>query len=132
MIKRSMPKTREPELAVFWWITEIDSFIGDRADVAEGVYSPSGDICELDYDHADRWQVWCNAHNLRKVEYDYYPRGKIIFNAVLHKFIVVCDACILERDTVKRSICREYGLDSNKVIWKSNDSYTCNVCRKEG
>ena len=126
-MKRIVAGLRAPELAVFWYIPETDTFIGDRGDVSEGIYF--GDFCQLDYDHFDRWDRWRDAYHLPKVEYDHYPRGRIMFNSRIHKYVVVCDNCIADKEKVKRSLCYEYGLDKNKVVWQTDEHYDCNMCR---
>lgn len=127
-MKRVAAELNEPELAVFWYISEVGIFIGDRGNISKGVYF--GDFCQLDCDHFDRWETWKKAYHLPESEYDYYPRGRIMFNSKIHKYVVVCDLCISNSETIKRLLCYEYGLDKNKVVWVTDEHYDCNTCRK--
>lgn len=127
-MKRVVASSREPQLAVFWYIPESNTFIGDRGHTSEGIYS--GNFCQLDYNHSQRWDTWKKAYRLPNVQYDHYPRGRIIFNSKTGKYIVVCDPCIADREKVKRSLCYEYGLDRSKVTWETDEDYDCNECRR--
>lgn len=127
-MKKPIVSSREPQLAVFWYIPETNTFVGDRGDISEGTYS--GNFCELNYNHSERWAMWKGAYRVPDVEYDHYPRGRIIFNSKTHKYVVACDPCIVDKEKFKRAVCHEYGLDRNKVVWEIDEDYDCNECRR--
>ena len=128
-MKRIVAGSAEPELAVFWYVPDRDLFIGDRGALSDGVYF--GDFGQLNYDHFDRWETWKNEYRLPDVEYDYYPRGRVMFNAKIHKYVVICDPCIANDVDLRKSLCYEYGLDPRKVVWDTDEHYECNKCRVE-
>lgn len=126
-MKRIVAGSSEPELAVFWYVPDKDLFIGDRGNMSDGIYF--GDFCQLNYDHFDRWETWRNEYRLPDVEYDYYPRGRVMFNAKIHKYVVICDPCIANDEGLRKSLCYEYRLDPRKVVWDTDEHYECNECR---
>ncbi len=121
MLKKAMPALRNPQLAVFWYIIHLDSFIGDRGTVDEGIQS--GSDIELDFCHEDRWALYSKGYNIQGYKYDQFPRGRITYNPANCSFSVWCDEYIYNSPAVRRSLIHEYGLDGQKVHWKQCVDY---------
>ena len=115
-----------PQVAVFWYIPELNKFIGDQDDWENAVYF--GDFGQVDSDHFDRWESYRKEYKLPDVEYDYYPRGRVMFNSRIHKYVVVCDACIASDPELRNELCSAYNLPSEKVVWDTDEHYTCFQC----
>lgn len=121
MLKKAMPVLRNPQLAVFWYIIHLDSFIGDRGSIDEGIQV--GSDVELDFSHEDRWPLYSKGYNLQEYKYDQFHRGKITYNPATCSFNIWCDEYIFNSPAVKRSLIYEYGLDGQKVYWKQCAEY---------
>ncbi len=121
MLKKAMPALRNPQLAVFWYIIHLDSFIGDRGTVDEGIQS--GSDIELDFCHEDRWALYSKGYNIQGYKYDQFPRGRITYNPAGCFFTVWCDEYIYNSPAVRRSLIHEYGLDGQKVHWRQCVDY---------
>lgn len=96
-------------LSVFWYID--GEFIGiDDTLNGNGVVT-YGDNLQLDLDHFEIWDKISKEIGSDK-EYDYYPRGRILFNTKRHKFLVIGDKKITEDPEVKSKLLEHYGLPS--------------------
>lgn len=107
-------------LAVFWYTGK--GFVGPE-DVIDGRYVIQyGDYLQLDKDHFNVWDRYKRYTDRPDVEYDYFPRGRILFNAAIHKFVVVTDEKICSNDRIKHELIDWYNLPST-TIFKSDEHY---------
>lgn len=59
-------------------------------------------------------------------DYDYYPRGRVVFFPKLNKFILYADPCLIEEDMVR--VITIFGLDGQVVDVASDEHYRCKNC----
>ena len=63
-------------------------------------------------------------------DYDYWPRGRVVFDKNKGKAIVYLDRCIKKGETVKAAIIDTYHLDVKKTLWRLDTHYQCHRCNK--
>ena len=96
-------------LAVFWYID--GQFVGAEGTLKDGILY--GDYLQLDDDH---FEIWDKFNSDKSIEYDYYPRGRIMFNTKIHKFVVVGDCKIVNSYKVKKMLLQYYGLPESTIF----------------
>ena len=111
--------TNSKLLAVFWYID--GEFVGTEGTLKDGILY--GDYLQLDDDH---FEIWNRFNSDKNIEYDYYPRGRIMFNTKLHKFVVVCDRKIMNNYKIRKLLLNYYGLPIT-TIFESDEHYQ-SVC----
>lgn len=112
-------------LAVFW-VTP-NGVVGE-CDTLKGNNSVQfGKYIQLDMDHFQIWSQYQDNEMYTDVEYDYYPRGRVLFNALIHKFIVVGDKQFVDNENLQSTIRKEYGLPIT-TIFETDEHYT-SECR---
>lgn len=80
-----------------------------------------GEFLIYPYSHMEIW----DRHYIRKynVDFDYYPRGRIVYHRNKREFWVYRDSCIPD------SICLGLGLKKSPVL-KEDEHYVCHVCNE--
>lgn len=105
-------------LAVFWYID--GKFVGpcDTLD-SEDVESYGG-MLQLPYDHFTIWDDYNPKSS--GIEYDEFPRGRVMYNANIRKFIVITSKSLSEDTSFQNAVRREYGLPIT-TIFKHDEHY---------
>lgn len=116
-----------PQVSTFWYID--GEFYGDEIPYNEG--EEFGHFIQSPEDHIDLWDDFkLFVPEFQDKEYDYYPRGRVMMDTMIKKFVVCCDGC-LQTPEIKSDIIYHFNLPRNgSVIWKTDDHYTCHSCRK--
>lgn len=105
-------------LAVFWYTGQ--EFIGPE-DTRDGdSVTDYGGMIQLDVDHFSVWDRY-NPYGFG-VEYDYLPRGRVMFDVKIHKFVVVADEKIVGSEHLREELRRWYGLPQT-TIFESDEHY---------
>lgn len=113
--------TNNKLLAVFWYIN--DTFVGTEAMLDSDNVIQFGDYLQLDDDHFEIWPYFRNELKLPKhTEYDEYPRGRVMFNVKIHKFVVIGNKIFMEDASVKKKLLSFYGLPST-TIFETDEHY---------
>ena len=112
--------TNSKLLAVFWYIN--GEFYGHEDTLKGDAVEQFGDYLQLDLDHFAEWPLIRSLYGLPNVEYDYYPRGRILFNIKLHKFIVIGSKEIVDDPEVQNKVKDFYGLP-NTTIFQWDEHY---------
>lgn len=73
--------------------------------------------------HFDVWEKHFEASHNGK-EYDYYPRGRVIYRVTDGAYLIYCDKCI--KEIVRRQILPMYPRD--KVLLLHDYHYQCYKC----
>lgn len=107
-------------LAVFWYID--GQFFGIEDTLKGDSVAQYGDYLQVDVDHFAEWPFIRSVYNLPEVEYDYYPRGRVMFNSKIHKFVVVGSKEIVEDPKVQDEVKDYYGLPST-TIFQGDEHY---------
>lgn len=112
-------------LSVFWYID--GQFFGPEDYLDGDSVLQYGDYLQVDADHYAEWGKLRSQLQLdNSIDYDYYPRGRVLFNSLLHKYVVVADPKIIEDDNIRQQLMDWYDLPTSKgaVIWKTDEHYT--------
>ena len=119
--KRNLQYLDEARLATFWYIDgELqgwDTAINEGEDCGDGyVNAPDA--------HCDIWDIVRDEINIpMKLPYDYYPRGRIVYNKFARVFTVYADPVLMKNEEFKTKIINTYRLPENRVQWDSLPDY---------
>ena len=80
--------------------------------------------------HESHYDVWQRDHASKYcVDFDYFPRGRVIYNNREERFIVYIDRC-LDSLEVER-ILAAFGLERNNSDVAFDEHYQCHMCNKD-
>lgn len=123
-VRQIIPK-ENLQIGVFFFIEGKFAFSGCEISEAEN----DGDFLIFPKSHSDVWNKYKylrfkNLQNLQQViDYDYYPRGKVIYRQSDETFIIQYDKCV-ECEINRIS---DYYIDY-KIILESDEHYCCHEC----
>lgn len=107
-------------LAVFWYYK--GKFVGDEAMMNSQDTVQYGDYLQVDSDHFVIWPKYRKELGLpSRIEYDEIPRGRVMFNTRIHKFVVVGSKAIVDNDDARDALISHYGLPITTVF--ENDEH---------
>ena len=108
-------------LSVFWYIN--GEFYGVD-DTLRGEYVGNfGDFLQLNVDHFQIWEdIRRDAKLPEYVEYDEYPRARIMFNTKIHKFVVIGTESLTLDKSMQDKIRQHYGLPIT-TIFETDEHY---------
>jgi hypothetical protein len=111
---------RQPLLGIFW------SFKGRllraQTRLEDGIDAP--DAINAKDDHVTFWPVLQRGHpDLRNLEYEDVPRGRVVFMKKPKKFLVYMDKK-LHKPTVKKLIMAEFHLPETTTVFRTDSHYT--------
>jgi len=61
-------------------------------------------------------------------DYDYYPRGRVVFNSVTNMFRLYVDPCLTPDDIIQ--LIELFDLDSSQVDIAGDEHYRCARCNR--
>ena len=61
-------------------------------------------------------------------DYDFWPRGRVVFDTKKNRSIVYLDRCIKNDEAVRGEIVKAYGLNPTKTSWRLEFHYQCHRC----
>ena len=111
-------KESKPPVSVFWIID--NNVVGYESDRADGELV--GDYIHPDVDHYD---IWKKFHI--NEPYDAYPRGRVLFNTKIYKYVVVADKCIIDNNVYRELIKTYYNLPET-TLFEVHEHYKCKNC----
>lgn len=80
-----------------------------------------GDFLNYPFSHDDVWMKHYQA--VYKVDFDYWPRGRIIYNTKTGVYTVFYDSCM-----AKQISPLVQSLGNQKVVLKKDEHYQCHQC----
>lgn len=84
--------------------------------------------CRIGYSSHD--EVWSEKYlKIYKKPYDYYPRGRVVFNFIENRYILYADKCIGPKGL--KDIKKAFELEDVKVTVASDQHYVCKKCNKD-
>jgi hypothetical protein len=102
-------------LAVFWYVN--GDFIGQEDTLRGSSVQQFGDYSQIDADHFFIWDDYKNLNpSAYDKDYDYFPRGRVIFDNRLHKFKVVADRKITDNPSIRSELLSHYGLPITTIF----------------
>lgn len=108
------------EVGLFFYVENNFEFAGCKLSAAE-IY---GDFLIFPESHYDVWNRHLRFKGPKKnVDYDYYPRGRVVYRKSDDTFIIYYDKCV--KDEIHR-IASKY--DDCKVLLELDEHYCCHKC----
>ena len=129
-ILKRLEESRRPEVGIFYKINGKIYGIGEAYTDVTPVYN----VCDIDDLHIDYFEDLKYLPELGltdKDQYDWYPRGRVIYYTNEDKFKVRFDQCLNDIDD-KYAIANEFKLPFAKIEWiVASDEYFCPDCNSE-
>lgn len=121
-------------VGIFWGIPESDgswTILADATSLTEA--EPYGDFLTHPRGHYDVWTRWqemrtapiANRFILQAIadhEYEFFPRGRIVYNIGTNGFILYADRRLQQEATIAR-IASEFGLAAGTFVVRSDKHY---------
>ena len=79
------------------------------------------------YEHWDTVRLF--ALEYQKHDFDYYPRGRVVYNTKNDTFFVWLDKCISPK--YKDLICKSFNLSGKNVVFGNDEHYQCAGCNED-
>ena len=90
-----------------------------------GDYSISGS------DHYSYWHKLQKCYpKLKDYDYDYFPRGRVVYSKKDNMYYLYLDKCIQDEDSIE-AITNKLKIPMNSLVIKSDEHYQCHSCNKE-
>lgn len=119
-IQNPKPKVQNPQVGIFWW--RDGQLLASSCAVEQG--EAAGEWVNGRRDHVTFWPVLQRQFpNLRSIEYEDVPRGRVIYCRSSKVFKVYMDAKLFTRP-IKRVIRVRFGLAAAKVRFGKDPHYT--------
>ena len=120
-----MPHTPEPQVGIFFVIG--DELFTKCSPLSAAV--PYGDFRIRPGDHSSFWKEILRVKpSLSGVSYDFYPRGRVLFNERDEKFWVYVDRSTREDFSMITRILDEFHLPENKTKIRCDSRCNGHVC----
>lgn len=107
------------KVGLFFYVNGDFLFHGCKLDDAEHY----GEFLIYSESHYDIWEKYYEG--LYKVDFDYYPRGRVVYNRKENVYIIYYDQCI-EREI--ENIKLKY--EGKKVVLALDEHYQCYICNQ--
>lgn len=121
-------------VGIFWGIPEPDgswTILAEATSLTEA--EPYGDFLTHSRGHYDVWTQWQRTRappgtsrfilqTIADHEYEFFPRGRIVYNMTTGQFILYADRR-LQRDATIAAIASEFGLAAGTYTVRSDEHY---------
>lgn len=114
--EKDAPERDNKFLAAFWFID--GEFYGPRETRKSDKVEVDDRYLKLPFDYENEWRNYKPSNCSGK--FDDYPRGQIIFDCMLFKFIVVAPRDIIYDTDFQTSVREEFGLPESVIFKASN------------
>ena len=124
--QKASSKTPEPHVGIFWVVN--GKSLMDSTPLSEG--EPYGDYLTHPRGHAEVWESFHQNHTVpADIEYEEFPRGRVIYNTKTQRFRFLADKCILREKSVVRKIMLALHLPRNTQL-DEDSHYRCSSCSR--
>jgi len=118
----------EPHVGIFFMI---DHNIYQKSDKIGNIKANSFGFKDLQTSHYEYWNiVRFFAREYRNHDFDYYPRGRVVYNALDDNFFIWLDQCIDDYEYHK-FIRESFHLKGKKVVFGNDEHYQCAHCNED-
>lgn len=108
------------QIGIFWYCQ--NQIIGIAYDFNQSDQDSLG-LIDSAYTHVEYWETLRDViPELRNIEYDEIPRGRVIYNAKTSKSYADMDAKLLKTHIAKK-VADFFELDFDCIIWKKDPHY---------
>ena len=127
-ISKILKESLAPEVGPFY---VIDGAVFADTDPVRDLTPTTIGTVDSDNTHYSYWRFLKRVYpNLRRIDYDYYPRGRVVYNSKEDKYHVFVDKCISDKDSISK-IEDELNLPSSKVVVDYDEHYQCSSCNRQ-
>jgi hypothetical protein len=123
---KKLREAKEPQVGIIYYIKN-ELFI-DGTPVSMG--EPYGDFLNHPTGHSQYWDMIVKLlvrHRglleLKDFEYDYYPRGRVIYDKKKEEFIIYLDKTLIDKDNLVSEIKEELNLTGQKARLATDSHY---------
>ena len=90
-----------------------------------------GDFVVYPYSHMKLWDKYHAKEH--KVDFDYYPRGRVVYRKTDDTYIVYYDRCVEEVIKARIEERLKAGTENTgkKVIYETDEHYQCHKCNRD-
>lgn len=120
-------ENKRPNVGIFFKV--LNDFLVDAVDLEKG--EPYGEAIQFGghYDfHVNFVPSTPNERRFKTHDYDYYPRGRVVFFPKKSHFILYTDTCLKPEDLSR--ITQLFGLGGQTVEVAEDEHYRCSSCNK--
>ncbi|MBU1105272.1 MAG: hypothetical protein KKB51_01290 [Candidatus Riflebacteria bacterium] len=120
-LKKYAVLKKTPLVGIFWYHNK--KVLGDFFELADAdVY---GDMLGPHSNHYDQWsEIQRTNADLADEEYEYIPRGRVLYDLVAAKFVIISSASIVASKAVVKAIRRHCNIpDTAPVVLKTDQHY---------
>jgi hypothetical protein len=115
----------KPLVGIFWWFRGKLIFDASPLNRAEKY----GDCLTHSRSHIDYWTGLQQRHEVpREIEYEEPPRGRVMWNTVSKRSLILADRCILRNQAVLKRIMRTMRLPTWDTDTGRDGHYCCFRC----
>lgn len=119
-------KVDEPRVGIFWLLVD-GSLLVDSGPLADA--EKYGDCLTHLASHIDVWAKFQSSGRVAaNVEYEEYPRGRVVFDNRKDRFVLMADRCILRREDLIRKIRASMNLTDASIETSPDLHYRCFRC----
>lgn len=125
-IENDLKESRVPEVGIFY---VIDGTVYAQSDQIRDLKASQGNY-DSDGSHYEFWKsMRFLMPEMYDIDYDYYPRGRIVYKSEEDKFYIYLDKCITDEE--RDSIIDEFNLPRSKVKFEYDEHYQCHECNPD-
>jgi hypothetical protein len=120
------PGIDQPRVGIFWLLDDSRLiFETSLLSVAEKY----GDCVTHPRSHIDVWtELQMGGQVAADVEYEAYPRGRVVYDTRIDCFVIMADRCILSRKELMRRIRASMDLTGRRTEASADSHYRCSRC----
>ena len=89
-----------------------------------------GDFKTHPIDHYKYWNLLDRVIIKSDEEYDFYPRGRVVYNKVEDHYFLYIDKCLIKNKKIVNRIVREFHLPTDKYSLEDDYHYVCHTCSR--
>ncbi|OQB48032.1 MAG: hypothetical protein BWY02_01926 [bacterium ADurb.Bin157] len=111
---------KQPRVGIFWYHNK--KVLGDFFDFASAeVY---GNVVGPRSNHYDFWEkIQAATPELACEEYEYIPRGRVLFDLIEGTFVIISSAAIIANKSALKAICRHSNIPDNFLVTLKTDQH---------
>jgi hypothetical protein len=115
----------QPLVGIFWWFE--GKLIVDASPLSEA--EKYGDCLGHCRSHIDHWTDLQRRHEVpTDVEYEEPPRGRVMWNTLSQRFLILADRCILRKRVILNRIMQIMRLPVQSTDTGTDAHYRCFRC----
>lgn len=117
--------TSEPMVGIFWLFSR--RLVIDSTPLSEA--EPYGECLTHPRGHLRYWTMLQQSGQVPiDVEYEWPPRGRVLFDQRRDRFVLLADRCILNRSPLVKQIMARMHLPPEKTDVDADSHYRCSRC----